>query len=274
MSNDPTRPLPGWPQQPGRPGQAGPPRDYRPGPDYHRSAPAAGRGAAYRPASPGRRRHRGLTITAIVVVVVLILLVIADRAAAAYADNRVADQIKAAGFPVKPKVTIGGFPFLTQVLARDLGNVTISASNVPEGPLDIASMNATAHGVHINASFNGATIDQLNGTALITFAGLSQAAGVGDGVTLANGGGNRVKATVDLGFLNGTALFQVARTGGHEISVRVVSAGSLPVSALGSLQDFNVSIPNLPAGMSVQSVSVTAQGVLVDMAGSHTTLSQ
>jgi hypothetical protein len=260
MSDDPTRPLRGWPEQPAA--------------DYHRPAPAGGRGAGYRPRRRGQRAHRGLTITAIVVVVVLILLVIADRAAAAYADNRVADQIKAAGFPVKPKVTIGGFPFLTQVLARDLSTVTISASNVPEGPLDVASINATARGVHINSSFSGATVDQLNGTALITFAGLSQAAGAGDGVTLTDGGENRVKATVDLGFLTGTALFQVARTSGHEISVRVVSAGGLPVSALGSLQDFNVPIPKLPAGMSIQGVRVTAQGVLVGIAGSHTTLSQ
>jgi hypothetical protein len=221
-----------------------------------------------------RRGRRGLTITAIVVVVVLILLVIADRAAAAYAENRVAAQIKTSGFPVKPKVTIGGFPFLTQVAAHDLQNVTISASNVPEGPLDIASVNATLHGVHINSSFNGGTIDQLNGTALITFAGLSQAAGVGDGIALSDAGHNQVKANVNLGFLSGTAIFQVSRTSGNQINIRVVSAGGLPTSALGSLQNFNIAVPKLPAGMTIQSVSVTGQGVLINLAGSHTTLGQ
>ena len=274
MSEDPTRPLSGWPDQPGRAyGSAG--DDYR-SPQATSRMPAGGYdhgygGGAVRRGGRGRRR---LTVTAIVVVVVLILLVIADRAAAAYAENRVATQIKTSGFPVKPRVTIGGFPFLTQVAAHDLNEMTISASNVPEGPLDIASMNATLHGVHINSSFNGGTIDQLNGTALITFAGLSQAAGVGDGITLSDGGSNRVKASVNLGFLSGTALFQVTRTSGNQINVRVVSAGGLPTSALGSLQDFNVPIPKLPAGMSIQSVSVTGQGVLINIAGSHTTLSQ
>jgi hypothetical protein len=305
MSEDPTRPLPGRPEQPGRPGQsggtgqAGTPGGYgSPGaygppdyggadygaPDYgapqdgYRSPQATSRmaaggydGGAVRRGGRGRRR---LTITAIVVLVVLILLVIADRAAAAYAENRIATQIKTSGFPVKPKVTIAGFPFLTQIAARDVNQMTISASNVPEGPLDIASVNATLHGVHINSSFNGATIDQLNGTALITFAGLSQAAGVGDGITLSDGGNNQVKASVNLGFLSGTALFQVTRTSGNAINVRVVSAGGLPTSALGSLQNFNVPIPKLPAGMSIQSVSVTGQGVLINLAGSHTTLSQ
>lgn len=266
MDDDPTRPLSGWPEQPGRPGQSG-------GTGQATSRMPAGGydGGAVRRGGRGRRR---LTITAIVVLVILILLVIADRAAAAYAENRIATQIKTSGFPVKPKVTIAGFPFLTQVAARDVGQMTISASNVPEGPLDIASVNATLHGVHVNSSFNGATIDQLNGTALITFAGLSQAAGVGDGIALSDGGNNEVKASVNLGFLTGTALFQVTRTSGNEINVRVVSAGGLPTSALGSLQNFNVPIPKLPAGMSIQSVSVTGQGVLINIAGAHTTLHQ
>jgi hypothetical protein len=256
MSEDPTRPLSA--------------------PDGYRSSQATSRlpAGGYRGGAARGRGRRRLTITAIVVLVVLILLVIADRAAAAYAENRIATQIKTSGFPVKPKVTIGGFPFLTQVAARDVNQMNISASNVPEGPLEIASVNATLHGVHINSSFNGATIDQLNGTALITFAGLSQAAGVGDGIILSDGGNNRVKASVNLGFLSGTAIFQVARTSGHAINVRVVSAGGLPTSALGSLQDFNVPVPKLPAGMSIQSVSVTGQGVLINIAGSHTTLSQ
>ena len=229
---------------------------------------------AGRAGGTGRRRHRGLTITAIVVVVLAILLVAADRVAAGIAENQVASQIKSAGFPVKPKVTIEGFPFLTQLAARDFHQMDIAASNVTEGPLDIASVNATMHGVHINSGFNGATVDQINGTALITFAGLSRAGGIGDGITLSNGGNGDVKATIDLGFVSGTALAQVTRTGPHQIGVRVVSAGGLPLSVLGPLQDFTVNLPNLPAGMTIQSVSVTGQGLLVTIAGTHTTFSQ
>ena len=290
MSEDPTRPMPsGWPPQPGRTRSPGPPPGGYGTPDAYGS-PAYGSprdeyrspgGTSRRPAggSAGggarrRRGHRGLIITGIVAVVVLILLVVADRAAAAYAENRAAGQIKSAGFPVKPKVTIAGFPFLTQVAAHDLKDVNISASNVPEGPLTIASVNATAHGVHLNSGFTGGTVDQVNGTALITFAGLSSAAGVGDGVTLTNGGNNQVKATVNLVVASGTALFQVVRTGPHQVNVRLISAGGLPGSVLGSLQDFSVPIPKLPAGMTVQSVSVTSQGVLVSIAATHTSFTQ
>jgi hypothetical protein len=222
----------------------------------------------------GGRRHRGLTITAIVVVVLLILLVVADRVAAGIAENEVAGQIKSAGFPVKPKVTISGFPFLTQLAARDFKQINIAANNVTEGALDIASINATMHGVHINSGFNGATVDQLNGTALVTFAGLSHAAGIGDGITLSNGGNGDIKATIDLGFVSGDALARVTMSGPHQINVRFISFGGIPPSALGGLQDFNLTVPNLPAGMTIQNVSVTGQGLLIGVAGTHTTFGQ
>ena len=237
----------------------------RPG-DYPGGTPGRGR--------RGGRRHRGLTITAIVVVVLLILLVVADRVAAGVAENEVAGQIKSAGFPVKPKVTISGFPFLTQLAARDFKQINIAANNVPEGPLDIASINATMHGVHVNSGFNGATVDQLNGTALVTFAALSHAAGIGDGITLSNGGNGDIKATIDLGFVSGDALARVTRSGPHQINVRFISFDGIPPSALGGLQDFNLTVPNLPAGMTIQNVSVTGQGLLIGVAGTHTTFGQ
>jgi hypothetical protein len=223
-------------------------------------------GRAARP----RRRHRGLTITAVVVVVLLVLLVVADRVAASLAENEAASQIKSAGFPVKPKVDIEGFPFLTQLAARDFHKVDITASNVKEGPLTIASIDATGQGVHLTSSFNGATVDQINGTALVTFAGLSSAGGLGDGIKLSDAGNNELKASVDLGFTTLDATAQVTRANSHQIEVRVTNAGPIPQSALGNLTDFKVSLPSLPAGMSIQSVSVTSQGVLISISGSHT----
>jgi LmeA-like phospholipid-binding len=217
-----------------------------------------------------KRRHRGLTITAVVVVVLLVLLVVADRVAASLAENEAASQIKSAGFPVKPKVDIEGFPFLTQLAARDFHKVDITASNVKEGPLTIASIDATGQGVHLTSSFNGATVDQINGTALVTFAGLSSAGGLGDGIKLSDAGNNELKASVDLGFTTLDATAQVTRANSHQIEVRVTNAGPIPQSALGNLTDFKVSLPSLPAGMSIQSVSVTSQGVLISISGSHT----
>jgi hypothetical protein len=293
MSDDPTRPVPsGWPEQPPRyqaPEGYTAPEGYGPQDPYRRDDRGRHQDGWGRPGGQGdldrgsgsgsgrtrpRRRHRGLKVTAILVVVLLALLAIGDRVANGIAENVMANEIKSQGFPVKPKVTIEGFPFLTQLAGRDFHQIDISASNVKEGPLEIASVNATMHGVHITSGFNGATVDQINGTALVTFAGLSSAAGISDGISLSNGGHDQLKATINLGFISGSALAQVTRSGSHQIEVKIVQAGVIPLSALGNARDFTINLPTLPAGMTVQNVSVTGQGVLISISGSHTTFSQ
>jgi len=100
-------------------------------------------------------------------VVLLILagaLVIGDRIAKSYAQGKIAQQIQTqATLATKPSVNIEGFPFLTQLAAHDLRKVDISARDVREGKIDISAINATASGVHLNSSFSGATVDQVNG---------------------------------------------------------------------------------------------------------------
>jgi hypothetical protein len=61
----------------------------------------------------------------------------------------------------------------------------------------------------------------------------------------------------------------VTKVGSSQVNVRVISASGLPVSALGSLADFTIAIPRLPMGMTLQSVSVSAQGVLIHITGQN-----
>jgi hypothetical protein len=49
----------------------------------------------------------------------------------------------------------------------------------------------------------------------------------------------------------------------------VIDAGGIPASALGGLSDFTITIPQLPMGMTLQSVSVSAQGILVHITGAN-----
>src|SRR5262249_18566816 len=118
------------------------------------------------PGRPPRRRRRGrpLVWLAVVVVVILAIVGIGDQIAKAYAQNDIAGQIKSAGLSTKPSVSIKGWPFLTQVLAHDVKTIDISASNVTTtgGKLPF-SFAANATGVHLNSSFNGATIDHITG---------------------------------------------------------------------------------------------------------------
>ena len=258
MTADPTRPLPEWWNAQGPQGSQGPPPQDR------------------------RRRRRGPLIALIIVLVVLALLVVSDFAAKAYTENRMASQVQSSlGLSGKPDVTIQGFPFWTQLIARDFKTVDVTASNetvnvnsVGSGLLKIANLNATLHGMHIHGT-NSATVDQFTATILVTFTSLGNVGGIPSGITMTADGPNQIKATVSLlGLFSDSATVQVTQTGPNQIRVKVIDFGGIPASALGNLADFTITIPKLPAGVTVQSVSVTQQGLQITATGQNTTLSQ
>ena len=212
---------------------------------------------------------------------IVVVLVVGDRAANAYTENQMASQIQSSlGLSGKPNVTIQGFPFLTQLAARDFrtvdvnaSNETIKASSAGSGLLEIASLTATLHGMHIHG-LNSATIDQFNASALITFTALGNVGGIPQGITLSADGPNQIKADISIGPLSDTATAQVTRTGSNQINVKVIDFGGIPADALGNLANFSFSIPKLPAGVTIQSISVTQQGLRITATGQNTTLSQ
>jgi hypothetical protein len=249
MSQDPTRPLPtGW--------QAQPPAQRYP--------------------AVRRRRKRWPLISGITVLVIVIVLVVGDRVANAITENQMASQVQTSlGLSGKPNVTIQGFPFLTQLIARDFSTVDMSASNETTGPLQIASLTATLHGMHIHSfTSKTATVDSLDASALVTFTALGNAGGIPQGITLSADGTNKIKADVSIGPISDSAVAQVTQSGSNQINVKVIDAGGIPTSVLGNLADFSVSIPKLPAGVAIQNVSVTQQGVRITITGHNTTLSQ
>jgi len=226
------------------------------------------------PARTRRRRRRWPWITLIVIVLVL---VIGDRAANAYTENRMASQIQSSlALSGKPDVTIQGIPFLTQLAARTFNTVDVNASNETAGPagqLEIANLTATLHGMHIHGT-NSATVDQFTASALVTFTALAHAGGIPQGITLSAGGPNQIKATVDILGFSSDATVKVTQVGGDKINVKVTDFGGLPSDVLGNLVNFNISIPKLPAGVTIKNISITQQGLKITAAGTNTTLSQ
>ncbi len=269
------RPQGGWPDQP-------PQYSDRPGDDearsgsepYGSSVPGSRQGM--RPLPP-RRRRRGWIGLLIVLVVLAVLFVIGDQVAKAYAQNTIASKIESSsGMSKKPSVSIEGFPFLTQVAAHDVGVIDISASNVPAGKFDISSVRAKATGVHLNSSFSGATVDHINGTALITFASLEQGLGL-QGVASISAdpadGPNAVKLSAGaIGSVTG----KVELTAPNEVTVQMGSLSGLASLLNGVLpiQTQTIQIPKLPMGLVVRSVSVTSQGIVATASAQNTTLTQ
>jgi len=219
------------------------------------------------------RRRRGWIALVITLAVLAVLFFVADQVTRAYAQNMIAAKLQSSsGLATKPQVSIEGFPFLTQLAARDIGTIDISASNVPAGKLDIASVKAKATGVHLTSGFNGATIDHISGTGLITFADLLNAAGT-HGVTITadpQAGPNSAK--LSFGPLAATA--KVLQTGPSQITVTIEKLPSFAASLIGALPGYTINVPKLPAGLQLQGVAVTDQGVIVKVAAQHTSLSQ
>ena len=203
-----------------------------------------------------------------VLVTVLAVLLIADRVAVGYAEDRLAARIEDWGFAARPQVTIAGFPFLTQVAARRVNKVVISAAGKKLGPVEVKRLDVTLYGIRVSAGGNTSTASRLSGTARVGFAGLAGVAGM-PGLTVSADGPDRVKITAGLGPVTGTAIARVTRAGPGGIRIAVISAGGIPVAALGSLRDVTLPLPDLPLGMTVEGVSVTGQGVLVHLAGQN-----
>lgn len=215
-----------------------------------------------------RRRRRPLIVASIVLVVLLGLVVAADRLAAAYAEDRIATEIQKQGFGSKPGVTIDGFPFLTQVLDRHFPHAHMTARDVRQGPLTIDRIEADVRNVRTSSDFRKGTIGSADGTATVAFGDLAKATGRPD-LKLTAAGHDKVQADVDFDVVSGTMTWQVTRVGRDKIRIRPLSAEGFDLTDLGEDLDFTVPIGDLPMGLTLQSLSVSRDGVRLRVTGSH-----
>jgi hypothetical protein len=232
-----------------------------------------------------RRRTRRSVMVAFTVVVILIILVIVDRVANAVTENAFASQFQKQGVPVKPSVDITGFPFLTQLAAKDFNKVDISASNIPVslptgGSLSITSVNATIDGLHISgySSSANAKVDHIGATAFISFGSLAAAGSLGGtGVTLTQAGPNTVKITAGVAGLSDTEEAQILQTGPQTITIKIVSSGGGLGDVLGAIgfNSFSFTLPKVvPASLRITALTLNSQGLTVSAAASNATFSQ
>jgi hypothetical protein len=277
------RPQGGWPSQPpaGGAGQGGYEQaNYNYGPGSYDQA-TYGQQAA----GPPRRRRRRHPLVWLLVVLVVILALggIGDQVAKSYAQNDIAKQVQSSGLSAKPSVSIKGWPFLTQILAHDVKTIDISANNVTTtgGKLPV-SFTARATGVHLNSSFNGATIDHITGQVTISYQSLDSYLGNSIGIPGLTSisispdpakGPNAVTANAaGIASVNAT----VVKTGANQITVKFGSLGGIAslLGGSGSIPDQVIDIPKLPLGLVVGSPEATSQGIVIPASASNTTLTQ
>ncbi|MFF4391711.1 DUF2993 domain-containing protein [Streptomyces sp. NPDC001552] len=234
---------------------------------------------------------RFLRVVVIIGVVLGALFVGVDRWAASYAENRLADRIQARQGPAgSSEVEVHGFPFLTQVLSRDLDRVDLKLRGVEVTAEDrktrLSELDASFRGVKLNGDYNGGTADRAEGSALITYADLTAASQ--SGATLSYGGApGKVKVTASVNVLGKVLTHSVVATvtlvdapagkgskGGKIVRVRAdqVPGGGVAVveKAIRNETDFDRDLGSgMPAGLQLSSLTSDEAGVHLTLGGTN-----
>ena len=215
-----------------------------------------------------RRRGRKVLILIIVLLVIAGLLFGLDRAAAAYTASQIATTLQNEGFPVRPNVSVEGFPFLTQLITRHLEGVKITAPRYPVGSVT-ANIDVHAQDITLDSGYQSGTIARVTGTGLIPFASLARMPGLAavPGLQISSDGPHMVKLSANLQVFAASAIARVKQTARNEISLRLVSSSGVPASLLAPIRDLVLQIPSLPLGLTVHSVRVSPRGVVIGVTG-------
>lgn len=237
------------------------------------------------PTRPLRRRRRG-TKWIIALVVLLGLLVGADRVALLIAESQLASRIQSSQhLSQKPDVSIAGFPFLTQVAARDFPHATVDIHGLTANTLTITDLHADLRGVHVNSGFNSATVDTLAATAQLSYADVGKAlssqlqvegAQIGTVQVSKGSGAHQVKASYDLLGATISATVDVSVTSANTLEFRSVGFDT-PLSGIGlSPQNFDVkyNLGSLPFGIKLTGLTFTDSAVEITANGTNVDLSQ
>jgi hypothetical protein len=222
-----------------------------------------------------RRRGRKVLILIIVLLVIAGLLFGLDRAAAAYTARRIATTLQNEGFPVRPNVSVEGFPFLTQLISRHLQGVHVTAARVPVGSVT-ASIDVHAQNIALDSGYSSGTIARVTGTGLIPFASLARmpALAAVPGLQISGDGPHMVKLSANLQVLAASAIARVTQTARNEISLRLVSSSGVPAALLAPIRHLVLQVPALPLGLTVHSVRVSPRGVVIGVTGQNVKFGQ
>ena len=229
---------------------------------------------------PRTPRSRTVMIAVISVLAVLAVLIAGDRVANAVAQNTLAGQLQSElSTPTKPEVSIGGFPFVTQVLGGSFSSVRVTADDatITEGPstVAIARLDATLTGITATDRYQNIVADRGEATALVDWTGISTLAG--QQVSYEADDRMRIDFSVPIGrlsidgFITGRPQLDVdAQTitvENPQVSVASVDVPQAVVDAVSRLVLQPFPIQDLPYDISVTGLTVQPDGVLLSGTG-------
>ncbi|RBY80459.1 DUF2993 domain-containing protein [Blastococcus sp. TF02-09] len=218
---------------------------------------------------------------ALLVVLLLLagLTLLADRVAVGIAEDRVADQLAGKGGLVgTPEVDITGFPFLTQVVAGRYEDVRVALDADELGQPAGTRADVSLRGVHVplrtvlSGSVQEVPVEDIDGTATLAYDLLAAELG-SDATVTREGDGLRIGRTVEvLGLTLPVSAAGTVTLDGDQLVVDVEDAAGagvdIPdflVDRVSDLLDLRYTVPELPLGLQLTSVTPGAEGVEVQV---------
>lgn len=238
---------------------------------------------------------RSFRRTVVVLAVLVGLLVAVDRVAAWAAGEAVATRVddELASYNVTaadPEADVAGVPFLTQVASGEYEEVTLRLRDVGSASVRLPEVRLTATGVTASAAvlIEGSGqihADRIDGTAVVGYGTIAAQAGVeGLELSAADAGDEvAVRAPVELlgvqMTLAGTATVHAAD---DAIGIRVgeLTAEGLPPDSASQVErltqqlSFEFQLPELPYGLTVDSVRPRPSGIEVTFSAVDVPLSR
>lgn len=203
----------------------------------------------------------------------------ADRVAHRLATDEAESRLASHGL-TEPDVSVGGFPFLDQVLRREFDEVTVRADALRTDSGRAIDLDVTGHDVAA-PSGGPVTVGRLEGQGTVTYAEVLRQVGV-DGLRLSAAGGGRVRLSRDVSVLGrsetATATGRVEARGQRlrivPTSVRIEGADEVPDDIADAFADqlsVTYSLRALPDGMTVTGVVPSKDGFVVTVTGEDLT---
>lgn len=246
---------------------------------------------------------RALRIFLIIAVVLGGIFVAADRIAVNMAESQAADKIKTSqGLSSTPEISIKGFPFLTQVMGKELDEVDVSLAGITATAdgrsVNVTEVKAQLRAVRINSSFSSAVADQADGSAQISYADLTKAAPegatvsyagaeraakgqvkvTGPAVELLEGAGIPVPGSIksELGDSTIDAYSTVVLRDGSTVQLKAVTLPNLPgpgmEDRLREVVDYDLEIAGMPSSVKLDKVAATDAGLRFSGTGQNVSL--
>jgi hypothetical protein len=216
----------------------------------------------------------------IALVVLVILLIAVDRIAKVVVQHQAAGRIQSEyDLSKRPDVNVHGFPFLTQVLRRELTRVDVDATGVAIEDVQNLDVDLTMRDVRLLEGYRGRA-NELDGAVLVSYdelARLVRETGAA-GISLGYGGAPETIAvraaiagpTGDVDVL----AFGALQLSGSRLTMRPTRfevdgkpADPIVAELARNQLELDVRIPRIPGTISFESVHATEAGLQIGISG-------